>query len=353
MQDMDIIYMKRCFELAAQGRSSVSPNPMVGCVIVRDGEILAEGYHRKKGCDHAERDALAKISDAKNATLYCNLEPCCHLNKATPPCVPFIIEKGITKVVISNLDPNPEVSGKGVKQLQDAGIEVVVGIAKDEGAELNKVFFTNMNEQRAFVTLKFAQTLDGKLSTTNGDSKWISSEASRKRAHQLRLDHDAVLIGSGTLKNDNPSLNIRYDLETQGKTPWRLVLGSIANMNWDANLFSDELKEKTIIITSDDTSAVPSNISSIHIESPIVFSELWQKLITRNITSVLVEGGPKLLSSIIEQNAFDGVEVFIAPRILGDGIAISGRAQELMKNTIQLTGEDIHLSARRSPCSPA
>tara|TARA_R110000868_G_scaffold55424_2_gene172260 strand:+ start:13404 stop:14456 length:1053 start_codon:yes stop_codon:yes gene_type:complete len=348
---MDIIYIKRCIELAAQGQLTVSPNPMVGCVIVRNGNILAEGYHQKKGCDHAERDALAKLSDAKDATLYCNLEPCCHHNKTTPPCVPLIIESGIKKVVISNLDPNPAVAGKGVQQLRDAGVEVIVGVCENAGAELNKVFFTNMTEQRAFVTLKFAQTLDGKLATHNGDSKWISSEASRKRAHQLRQAHDAVLVGSGTLNNDNPSLNIRYGLDSNHQSPWRLVLGSLANMNWQANLFTDNLKDKTMVITVDDISSVPAGIKAIQINSPIRFDNLWHKLLSENITSVLVEGGPKLLSSIIEQNAFDGVEVFIAPRILGDGIAISGRAQELMKNTIQLTGEDIHLSARRAPCS--
>tara|TARA_R110000868_G_scaffold38966_5_gene136162 strand:- start:3997 stop:5106 length:1110 start_codon:yes stop_codon:yes gene_type:complete len=353
VQDMDIIYIKRCFELAAQARSSVSPNPMVGCVIVRDQQILAEGFHKYKGSDHAEIDALKKISNADGATLYCNLEPCCHIKKATPPCAPEIIKRGIKKVVISNLDPNPQVAGKGVEQLRNAGIEVVVGVEESAGAELNKVFFTNMNQQRAFITLKFAQTLDGKLSTASGDSKWISSESSRKRAHQLRLDHSAVMVGSRTVNNDNPTLDIRYDLETNGKTPWRLVVGSLENLDWSSNVFTDSNKNKTVVITTSDKALAPSDIEVIQVAAPINFKNLWKLLLERNITSVLVEGGPKLLSSIIEQDAFDAIEVFIAPRLLGDGIAISGRAQELMKNTIQLTGEDIHVSARRSQCSLA
>lgn len=351
MQDMDIVYIRRCFELALKGLATASPNPMVGCVIVRDGKILAEGFHQKRGMAHAEKDALDKIDDASGATLYCNLEPCCHDNKTTAPCVPLIIKKGITKVVVSNIDPNPNVAGKGLKLLHEAGIEVVSGLLEKDGQELNKAFFTSMKYSRPLITLKFAQTLDGKMATLSGDSKWISSESSRKRAHELRLSHDAILIGSGTLNADDPQLNIRYGIDTQGKVPWRIVVGDPAKMNPEAKLFNDEYKDKTIIVTTRERVEFNNSINIIKLKAPLNWSHVWIELHKLEIRSVLVEGGPKVLSSVIEQNAFDRVEVFIAPRILGDGIAISGRAENIMKNTIQLSGEDIHLSAWRDQCS--
>lgn len=349
MQELDFIYMRRCFELAKQGLATASPNPMVGCVVVRDGVVLAEGFHAKRGEAHAERDALLKISDAVDATLYCNLEPCCHTKKTTPPCVPLIIEKKIKRVVISNVDPNPQVSGHGIELLRAAGIEVDVGVLADEGEALNAAFFTSMREARPLVTLKFAQTLDGKLATTSGDSKWISSEASRKRAHELRLSHDAVLIGRNTLNNDDPSLTIRFGIDARGKVPLRLVVGNPNKMNVNSKLFTDEYSQRTIIIATD---IVPNELGHIKtIKMPATWKELWQELNQLEIRSVLVEGGPQILSSIAEEKTFDRVEVFIAPRLLGDGIALSGRAVSNMSQTINLSGEDVYVSAWRQPCS--
>jgi len=348
MQQLDFIHMRRCFELAKQGQYTVTPNPMVGCVVVRGGEVLAEGYHLQKGEAHAERDALLKIENAKGATLYCNLEPCCHTKKTTPPCLPLIIEKQISRVVICNVDPNPMVSGQGIKLLQAAGIKVDVGILEEEGSEINKTFFHSMKNAKQYITLKFAQTLDGKMATLSGDSKWISSEKSRKRAHKLRLENDAILVGGRTLNLDNPKLTPRFGYEEFGKVPYRLVVGNPEKMDSSAELFNDEFKERTIILSTNKDAAFSSSIKRIEIGSIIDWQNVWTKLHELEIRSVLVEGGPQVLSSIIEQNSFDAVEVFIAPKILGDGIAISGRAQELMKNTIQLSGEDLHLSARRN-----
>lgn len=349
MQERDIVHMKRCFELAAKGLATASPNPMVGCVIVRDEKVLAEGFHEKRGHAHAERDALLKIEDAVGATLYCNLEPCCHTKKTTPPCVPLIIEKKIKRVVISNIDPNPLVAGLGVKQLRDAGIEVEVGVLEKEGEELNAAFFTSMKLNRPLITLKFAQTLDGKLATMTGDSKWITSEKSRKRAHELRLSHDAVLVGRNTLNNDDPSLTIRHGVEAKGKVPYRIVVGNPKKMKLDAKLFTDEFSSRTVLVATD---SIPSELS--HIKSlpmPANWNELWKKLNELEIRSVLVEGGPQIISSIATEGAFDGVEVFIAPRILGEGIALSGRAVNNMQETINLTGDDVHISTRRLECS--
>lgn len=351
MQERDIVHMKRCFELARLGLGSASPNPMVGCVVVRDDVVLAEGFHEKRGHAHAERDALLKIHDAKGATLYCNLEPCCHTKKTTPPCVPLIIEKGIKRVVISNIDPNPQVAGYGVELLRAAGIDVVVGLLEKEGAELNRAFFTSMKLSRPLITLKFAQTLDGKLATSTGDSKWITNESSRKRAHELRLSHDAVLVGRNTLNNDDPSLTIRHGIDAKGKVPWRIVVGNPKKMNLDSKLFCDEHKDRTILVATD---AIPSELATIKsIQMPTTWKELWGELNKFEIRSVLVEGGPQVISSIATEGAFDGVEVFIAPRILGDGIALSGRAAMNMQETINLEGSDIHFSSRRLECSQA
>lgn len=348
MQQLDFIHMRRCFELAKQGQYTASPNPQVGCVVVRDNKILAEGYHRRKGEAHAERDALLKIENAKGATLYCNLEPCCHTNKTTLPCVPLIIEKEISRVVICNVDPNPMVCGQGVKLLEEAGIIVEVGVLEEEGLELNKIFFHSMKNSKPYITLKFAQTLDGKMATLSGDSKWITTEKSRKRAHKLRAENDAILIGSRTLNIDNPKLTPRFGYENIGKIPYRIVVGNPEKMDVNADLFNDEFKDKTIVLSTNSDATFSPAIIRIEIGSIIDWRKVWMKLHELEIRSLMVEGGPQVLSSIIEQDAFDAVEVFIAPRILGDGIAITGRAQELMKNTIQLSGEDLHLSARRN-----
>ena len=196
-------YIKRCFTLAEKGSGFVSPNPMVGAVIVKNDNVIGEGVHQKYGEAHAEVNAINSAKeDVGGATLYCNLEPCVHEKKQTPPCVPLIIDKKIKKVIISNLDPNPEVSGKGVEELKKAGVEVETGILEEEGTELNKFYFKFVNQKQTYITLKLAQSLDGKISLNKKEQTWFTGEESRKFVHQLRSQYDAVLVGAKTIKAD-------------------------------------------------------------------------------------------------------------------------------------------------------
>ncbi len=218
--DMDhAYYMKKVFELAKQGIGLVSPNPLVGSLIVKDSQIIGAGFHERYGQFHAELNAIVSAKQPlKGATLYCNLEPCCHTNKQTPPCAQRIIKEGISRVVIANRDPNPEVNGGGIALLKQMGIEVIENICQEEGELLNEVFFTFHRKKRPFIHLKYAQTLDGNIACSSGDSKWITHENARKKAHEMRLKYDAILIGAGTLVADNPALTIRF-IESEKKCP--------------------------------------------------------------------------------------------------------------------------------------
>ena len=212
------IYMHRALELARNGAGKVSPNPMVGCVIVHNGTIIGEGWHQQFGGPHAEPNAIAAVNNQellKDATLYVTLEPCAHFGK-TPPCAHLIIEKQIPRVVVCNLDPNPLVAGKGIKLLKDAGIEVKTGILAQEGAFLNRRFFTYINHKRPFIILKWAETADGFVARENYDSKWISNALSRKLVHKWRTEEDAILVGKNTALYDNPQLTSR---DWEGKNP--------------------------------------------------------------------------------------------------------------------------------------
>lgn len=320
--NLDEKYMQMCIDLAKNGIGKTSPNPYVGSVIVRDGKILSTGFHAGAGLPHAEADALNKINDrADGATLYCNLEPCCHTNKRTPPCAQRIAKTGIKKVVIANLDPNPNVAGSGVKILEDAGIEVVIGILEAEGELLNEVFFTNMRKSRPFIHLKWAQTLDGKMATESGDSKWITNELSRSYVHKERNLYDAILVGANTVRYDNPHLTVRLkDQPVVCKK--RIILSSTNNLPNDLNVFNDEFKKQTIIIRS--------------------FDEL-EDLFKQGIKSIYVEGGTQVLSNLIEQNLYDRTSVYIAPKILGSGKQVlQNQVKEKMKESTTLSAEKIH-----------
>lgn len=323
-------FIQQTFELAQKGFGNVSPNPLVGAVIVKDENILSTGYHAKYGTAHAEADALNKILDineVKGATLYCNLEPCCHTNKQTPPCAQRIIKAGIKKVIISNRDPNPNVSGKGIQLLKDAGIEVIEGILKEEGETLNKVFFKNMKEGLPFIHLKVAQTLDGKMASISNDSKWISDEEARRNVHHLRFEYDAVAIGRNTQIHDNPKLTARLEKTI---SPYRIVFGNINKMNREGHLFNDEFKDKTIVLTTIDPLETNEKINWINIkkiELPDVFKLLYKKF---KITSILIEGGPTLLTSILDQNLYDQMTVYINPILLGNGHSIYKNENNLL-----------------------
>lgn len=332
MQDHDSFWIDYSLKLAALGKGHVSPNPLVGSVIVKDGKKIGEGYHSYFGGPHAEVNAInSSPGSLEGSTLYCNLEPCCHKNKKTPPCTDLIIEKKIKRVVFSTLDPNPEVSGKGFQKLKDAGIEVEYGILKQESTSLNEKFFKFIQTKFPFIHLKLAQTLDGKLATSQGDSKWISSEPSRKFVHQMRAWHDAVLIGIDTLIQDNAKLNLRYGLEKKYPSPYRIIVGDIQKLEKkipQLALLTNGPSEKIIFITypqkgnhiSDslkDTGARVIQIPPVNkkIDLTMAFKELGKL----NISSVLIEGGNKISTSLFNDKLVDKLTLFIAPKILGSG----------------------------------
>ena len=263
-KQQDIEYMQRAITLAKKGAGFVNPNPMVGCVVVKDNEIITEGYHEYYGGFHAERNALTNTTaDCKDATLYVTLEPCCHYGK-TPPCTEIIIEKSIKKVVVGLLDPNPLVAGKGIKILEDAGIEVVTGVEVDKIKELNKVFLKYINTKRPYVLLKTAMTIDGKIASYTGDSKWITNEKSRKLVHKLRSEMMGIVAGIGTVKADNPMLNSR--LEVQQPTansqqpnvhqPIRIIVDTKASISLESNIVKTANEYRTILAVSNQLSAI-------------------------------------------------------------------------------------------------
>ena len=343
--------MRYAIELAKKGGGYVHPNPLVGCVVVKDGEIIAEGYHEKYGEFHAERNALTHcLSDVKDASLYVTLEPCCHYGK-TPPCTEIIIEKGIKKVFVGILDPNPLVAGKGVKILQDAGIEVEVGLCKDEIRELNKVFLKYITTKRPYVIMKTAMTLDGKIAAFTGDSKWVTNNESRKLVHELRSEMAAVIVGIGTVLADDPMLNVR--LEGNPHQPIRIVVDSNLRISLDSQLVKTANQYKTIIATTvlpsveDARNLLSAGCDVIQCTSKdnhVDINDLMFKLGSLGIDSLLLEGGGTLNAAFLEAGCVDEVWAFIAPKIIGgEGTKtpVSGKGIDKMSDAIQLQGIDI------------
>jgi len=317
-------YMKRALQLARRGVGKVSPNPMVGAVIVRAGRIVAEGFHREFGADHAEIEALKRVSGGvRGATIYVNLEPCCHWGK-TPPCVDALIERRIKRVVIGTLDPHRQVNGKGVQILRGHGINVVVGVLEKEARELNEVYFHYTRTKLPFVTIKYAQTLDGKIATSRGDSRWISSEASRRFAHRLRAQHDAIMVGIGTVLADDPLLTVRL---VKGRNPLRIVLDSRLRISLNAQVLQGE--GKTLIVTTDlhdkkKVEAIQKRGKEILVthrdnDRRVALRPLMELLAARGISSILIEGGKKIITSLLQEGLANRMVVIIAPLILGKG----------------------------------
>ena len=343
--------MRRAIELAKKGGGYVHPNPLVGCVVVKDGEIIAEGYHEKYGEYHAERNALLRCkSETKSASLYVTLEPCCHYGK-TPPCTEIIIEKGIKKVFVGILDPNPLVAGKGVKILQDAGIEVEVGLCKDEIRELNKVFLKYITTKHPYVIMKTAMTLDGKIAAFTGDSRWVTNEESRKLVHVLRSEMAGVIVGIGTVLADDPMLNVR--LEGNPHQPIRIVVDSNLSIPLDSQLVKTANQYKTIIATTVLPSAEDARnllsagcdvIQCASKDNHVDINDLMFKLGSLGVDSLLLEGGGTLNAAFLEAGCVDEVWAFIAPKIIGGEGAktpVSGKGIEKMSDAIQLQNIDI------------
>lgn len=323
--NFDKKYMLRCLELAKNGFGNVAPNPMVGCVIVCEGKVIGEGYHQEYGKAHAEVNAIHSVRDKsllQKSTLYVNLEPCAHFGK-TPPCANLIVEHNIPRVVIGCVDSFSEVSGKGIEKLRNAGIEVTVGILENESLELNKRFFTFHNKKQPYIILKWAETQDGfidvdrpfdKLRVTIADN-WITSPLSKQLVHKWRSEEAAIMVGTTTILNDNPQLNVR---EWKGKNPIRIVIDLNDRLPQSLNLFDKSIP--TIVFSlSKETST--NNLTYVKInDAKTLLQEVLNELYKSNIQSVIVEGGATLLQSFIDQNLWDEARVFVGNRKFYTGL---------------------------------
>lgn len=328
-------WMRIALELAKKGVGYVSPNPMVGCVIVSEaGEEIGHGYHQKFGEPHAEVNAVTSIKNKKllkNATVYVTLEPCSHFGK-TPPCAKMLADLPLKRVVVAMQDPNPKVNGKGLLSLKNAGFDIEIGVCRDEAEKLNEFFIHHQTFKRPFITLKIAQSADGFIAAADGESKWISGDASRKLVHKWRREYDAVLVGSNTAMTDNPSLTVRH---VSGRQPRRIVIDGSYQLPKTLNLFSDKHEEKTIILTWNKVASANDAdpmlrvmqqnyfrgeiIQTEKLDGHVNLKEAFLKLGEQGITSILVEGGQQLSSALLKQGLVDKIELFIAPKLLGAG----------------------------------
>jgi len=353
---VDIQYMNIALTLAGKGMGHVNPNPLVGAVIVKDGEIIGQGYHEEYGQLHAERNALAdcKISPA-GATLYVTLEPCCHYGK-TPPCTEAIIGSGIKRVVIGSLDPNPLVSGKGVNILKEHGIEVVENVLKEECDKLNEVFFHYIRKKTPYVVMKYAMTMDGKIATATGRSKWITGELARENVHKDRNRYTAIMVGAGTILADDPQLTCRME---NGRNPIRIVCDTNLRTPLDASVIRTAKEIPTIIATSCNEKEKYETFLQAGCEIITIskkdghtnLKELMKELGERKIDSVLLEGGSTLNWSALQSGIVNKVQCYLAPKLFGGveakspvagiGVDLPENAFRLMNSKIIQMGEDI------------
>ncbi|MDD2488965.1 MAG: bifunctional diaminohydroxyphosphoribosylaminopyrimidine deaminase/5-amino-6-(5-phosphoribosylamino)uracil reductase RibD [Bacteroidales bacterium] len=338
----DELIMSRCLQLASLGGGYVSPNPMVGAVVVYNNRVIGEGYHKVYGLSHAEPNAINSVKDKtllKNATLYVSLEPCCHWGK-TPPCADFIVQSGIRKVVICNYDPNPKVAGGGIKILKDAGIEVICGVLEKEGRELNKRFFSRHEKNRPYIILKWAQTLDGFMDIERRDKDkkdyWITNDALRVWVHRQRSIEDCILVGKNTIINDNPNLNVRY---FSGRNPIRMTIDKDLTIPTDRFLFDNT--QKTIIFNSK-KDFVQGEITYVKLDFEKSVLEQIIHYIYNGIkaSSLIVEGGKFTLESFIEENLWDEANVLVGNKIFNNGL-ISPKSLIKSKPVLKISyGED-------------
>jgi diaminohydroxyphosphoribosylaminopyrimidine deaminase/5-amino-6-(5-phosphoribosylamino)uracil reductase len=360
-QHDDLFFMRRALELAVKGAGTVSPNPMVGSVIVYGGEIIGEGYHQQFGGPHAEVHALASVADERllhQATLYVTLEPCSHFGK-TPPCSDLIVEKGIARVVIGCRDPHAAVSGKGIAKLHAAGIAVTEGVLEAECLKCNEAFIKTHTSGLPFVALKLAQTLDGKIATSLGASRWITGEESRSEVHRLRSTYDAVMVGEATVRADDAQLTVRH---CSGRNPLRVVLDCRLSLPLESKIFNADAP--TLLVASSSFAGLPKverlrekGVTLLFVDEHSGRLDLRQVLVelhSRQVLSLLVEGGSRLSASFIREKLVDKILIFIAPKLFGGdglsafaplGISMPLQAVNLRFEPPQLFGRDIMLEA--------
>lgn len=329
--DQDTEYIKSCFELAQKGEGFVSPNPMVGAVIVKEGRIIAQGYHKNFGGDHAEIDAIKNCTEStEGATLYVNLEPCCHTNKKTPPCLPAVINCKFSRVVISNLDPNPEVAGKSIVKLREAGIDVELGVLNNEGEKLNRVFFKFQREKRPFTHLKYAQSINGFISNSSG-GRYLSNDLILNYVHSLRAKYDAILVGRKTIASDNPRLNVRFGHQCNEMNKYIIVIGNPNKLTGNELIFSS-IQKKIIITTEREFELDFLNTEIITL--PVVnIAEINNVLFQKNISSVLVEGGASIIKLYLDSKGFDEFSINISPTFVAEGAKIDKLSSSLELNS--------------------
>lgn len=350
------VFMKRAIELAEKGVGFVSPNPLVGAVIVKNGKIIGEGYHEKCGELHAERNAFKNCKEsAEGGTIYVTLEPCCHYGR-TPPCTEAIIEAKIKRVVIGSRDPNPLVSGKGAEILRKAGIEVVEDFMRDECDRLNPIFFRYIITKLPYVSLKYAMTADGKIATYSGKSKWITDEFSRNDVHRLRKKHRAIMVGIGTVLADNPMLNCRIE---NGRNPIRIVCDSNLRIPLDCNICKTANEISTIVVSAIEKNEKRTELEKMGIRTLVFPDEsgkvdlkkLMQYLGENSIDSVLIEGGGTLAYSALQSGIINHIYSYIAPKIFGGetaktpvesiGVESPDNCFKLKKTALREIGNDI------------
>lgn len=363
----DATWMARALTLAARGRGRTAPNPMVGAVIVRDGAVLAEGWHHAPGTAHAEVDALDQLGGrAPGATMYVNLEPCCHFGR-TPPCTDALLASGVRRVVVAMVDPDPRVSGRGLAILRESGLEVEVGLLEDEARLLNAPYLSAAERHRPFVVLKAAASLDGRIASGWGESRWITSGAARALGHHLRDQHDAILVGANTLSADDPALTTRVE---GGRDALPVVLDGRLRCPPGARLF--ESRRRPLILTGQDTlaapeararaGALPADVVGLPRDATgrLDLAEALSELLRRGVHSVLVEGGGEVHRSFLDARLVDRVELFLAPCVLAGGpgwvgggpYPLAGAARFRVLATASL-GDDIQLTLEPILCSAA
>ena len=322
--------MTLALRLAAKGRGTTSPNPMVGALVVKQGRIVGQGFHLRPGRPHAEILALRQAGTrARGATLYVTLEPCCHVKKRTPPCAPEVIRSGVSRVVIAMSDPNPFVKGRGAAALRRAGLSVTTGIARREAEDLNKAYSRWVQTKRPYVTLKAGMTLDGQIATASGESQWITSKPSRQEVHQLRGQVDAVLVGVGTVLSDNPSLTARTGAQLKKlapRQPLRIIVDSKLRVPLNAKVMARQDEARTLVATT--RSAPAARLHAIQkkgietialpaVRGRVSLRALLKELGRRGIVSLLVEGGSEMNAAMLKDKLVDHVRLYVAPRLLG------------------------------------